>query len=123
MYRLSKEKYSNLLENAITSKYKKTDKHTATNINKDGIKHAKEASITSRIKINGTGNSFITLKEHKENFLNQPTTRLLNPAKKEIGRISKHILQTINTTLSLSKNKNKWVEKYRKRYKLVQKHS
>ena len=36
-----------------------------------------------RIEISGTGNSFITLKDPKENFLNRPTTRLLNPAKNE----------------------------------------
>ena len=100
MYRLSKDQYSNLLQNAITSKYKKTDKRTATNKNKEGIKHAREVNVIDRIEINGTGSSFITLKDHKENFLNGPTTRLLNPAKNEIGRISKHILQNINKTLS-----------------------
>ena len=93
MHRLSKDEYSNLLQNAITSKYKKTDKLTATNINK-------EINVIDRIEINSTGSSFITLKDHKENFLNGPTTRLLNPAKNEIGRISKHILQNINKTLS-----------------------
>ena len=117
MYNLSKEEYSNLLQNAITSKYKKTDKHTATNINKEGIKHAKEATIIDRIEINGTSNSFITLKDHKENFLNLPTTRLLNPAKNEIGGISKRILQNIkskrilqniNTTLSEKIKVNEW---------------
>ena len=100
MYRLSKDHYSNLLKNAITSKYKKTDKRTATNINKEGIKHTREANVTDRIKINDTSSSFITLKDHKENFLNRPTIKLLNPAKNEIGRISKHILQNINKTLS-----------------------
>ena len=53
MYRLSKEEYSNLLQNSITSKYEKTDKNIAININKEGIKHAKEASIIDRIEING----------------------------------------------------------------------
>ena len=42
---LSKEEYSNLLQNAITSKYKKTDKHAATSINKEEIKHGREANI------------------------------------------------------------------------------
>ena len=79
MYSLSKEEYSNLLRNAITSKYKKTNKRTATNINEEGIKHARETNVINRIEINGTGNSFITLKDHKENFLNRPATRLLNP--------------------------------------------
>ena len=108
MYRLSKDQYSNLLQNAITSKYKKTDKRTATNINKEGIKHAREVNVIDRIEINGTGSSFITLKDHKENFLNRPTTRLLNPAKNEIGRISKHILQNINKTLSEEIKVNEW---------------
>ena len=35
MYRLSKEEYSNLLKNAITSKYKKTEKDIAKNINEE----------------------------------------------------------------------------------------
>ena len=66
-------------------------KHKYTATNKEGIKHAAQANIFDSIEIKGKGNSFITLKYHKENFLNQPTTRLLNPAKNEIGGISKHI--------------------------------
>ena len=38
IYRLSKVQYSNLLQNAITSKYKKTDKHRAANISKEGTR-------------------------------------------------------------------------------------
>ena len=106
MYRLSKEEYSNLLQNAITSNYKKTDKHAATHISKEGVKHAKEANI-DRVENHSTDNSFITWKDHKDNFLNRPTTRLLNPGKSEIGRISKHILQNINTTLP-EKKINEW---------------
>ena len=108
MYCLSKEEYSSLLQNAVTSKYKKTDKCAATNINKEGIKHARGANIIDRIEINDTGNSFIILKDHKENFLNRPTTRLLNPVKNEIGRISKHILQNVNKILSEEIKVNKW---------------
>ena len=63
IYRLSEEEYWNLLQNAITTRYKKTDKRTTTNINKEGIKHAREARFIDRIKINATGSSFITLKD------------------------------------------------------------
>ena len=38
MYRIGKEEYPNLLQNAITSKYKKTDKHRAANISKEGTR-------------------------------------------------------------------------------------
>ena len=51
MYRLSKEEYSNILQNTIASKYKKTDKHTVTNVNKEGIKRAREVNIIDIIKL------------------------------------------------------------------------
>ena len=35
--------------------------------------------------------TFITLKDHKENFNNNPTISYMNPAKNELGRISKAI--------------------------------
>ena len=38
IYRLSKVEYSNFLQNAITSKYKKTDKHRAANKSKEGTR-------------------------------------------------------------------------------------
>ena len=53
-------------------------------------------------------NSFVTLKGHKENFLNRPNARLLYPTKNEIGRIRKHILQNINKTLSEELKVNGW---------------
>ena len=40
-------------------------------------------------------NSFITIKDHKENFDNHPTVRLINPTKNELGRVSKLILDKI----------------------------
>ena len=81
MYCLSKKQYLNLLQNAITSKYKKTHKHTATNVNNEGVKYAKETNSIDRIEINAQSNSFITLNTIKKNFLICPTTRLLNSQK------------------------------------------
>ena len=108
MYRLNKNNYQNLLRNAITTTYKKANKNTGTKINKEGIKFAKHADILDKIEINGTGNSFVTLKDHKKNFTNHPTTRLINPSKNEIGRISKHILEKINTELVSKLSVNQW---------------
>ena len=41
--------------------------------------------------------AFITLKDNKPNFDNKPTCRLINPTKAEISKISKQILDRINT--------------------------
>ena len=80
------------MRNAITTSYKKANNIIRTKINKEGIKFAKQANILDKIEINGTSNSFITLKDHKENFTKYPTTRLINLSKNEVGRISKHML-------------------------------
>ena len=38
--------------------------------------------------------SFITLKDHEENFENNPKCRLINPSKTDIGKIAKQILES-----------------------------
>ena len=53
-------------------------------------------------------NCFITLKDHKVNFINHPTTILINPAKNGIGRISKSILDKINICLCEKLKLNEW---------------
>ena len=58
--------------------------------------------------INSKNIFFITLKDHKENFLNNPTVGLINQAKNELGRISKAILDNINKRLCTSLNINQW---------------
>ena len=50
----------------------------------------------------------LLLKDHKSNFQNNPTVRLLNPAKKELSRISKTILGKINVNLCNSLHLNQW---------------
>ena len=37
--------------------------------------------VIKRMETNEDGNSFITIKHHKENFDNHPSVRLINPAK------------------------------------------
>ena len=53
--------------------------------------------VVNRLFANGK-NRFITLKDHKPLFLNNPKVCCLNPAQKEIDRISKSILDRINTS-------------------------
>ena len=87
---------------------KKQIKTMGKKINKEGIKFAKQADILDKIEINGKGNSFVTLKDHKENLTNHPTTRIVNPSKNEIGTISKHILDQINTQFVGKLSVNEW---------------
>ena len=52
--------------------------------------------------------AFISLKDHKENFENNPKCRLMNPAKSDSGKISKSILDKLNTHFQSILNVNQW---------------
>ena len=60
----------------------------------------RDKEVIKRMETNKEGNGFITIKDQEENFDNYPTVRLINPAKTELGRISKLILDKINKNIS-----------------------
>ena len=63
--------------------------------------------------VKANSNCFVIIKYHKENILNYPKVRLINPAKNKLERISKTILDNINMKL-FQATKNQPMEKYGK---------
>ena len=59
----------------------------------------------------GENNCFISLKDHKENFQNNPTVRLINPAKNELGKLSKVVLDKVNKNIRENPQLNQWKNK------------
>ena len=98
-----------MCRNAITSTYKKANENINKRLNKKGKEIVKKSfDIIDRMDINAESNCYITIKDHKENFLNHPKVRLINPAKNELGRISKTILDNINMKLFQATKINQW---------------
>ena len=108
LYKLKKEQYKKILNYTITTTYKKASDDIHTKINTDGKKVMKDKNIVNRMLTNGKNKCFITLTDHKPNFKNNPKLRLFNPAKSEIGRISKNNLDKINHQLRDSLSINQW---------------
>ena len=110
MYRISKEEYNKMRRNAITSTYNKANENIKKRINKKGKEIVKKSfdNIIDRADINAESNCYITIKDHNKNFLNHPKVRLINSAKKELGRISKTILDNINKKLFQATKINQW---------------
>ena len=97
-----------MLKDSITTTYKKVNKKIVKQINLEGKNIVKDKTIANRILVNGHDECFISLKDHKPNFTNNPKTRLINPAKNEIGRLSKSILDKINNKLRNTTRLNQW---------------
>ena len=108
MNRLSKDQYNTPINNSITSTYKKSNSSINKKINISGRNILKYKEVLQRIGINDESNCFITLKDHKENFQNNPSVRLLNPAKIELGRLSKFIIQAVSKELRHKLNMSQW---------------
>ena len=69
---------------------------------------AQELNIDNRTEKIAKQQAFITLKDHKENFANHPTCCLINPAKCELGKVSKQILHNINSKIRKMTKLNQW---------------
>ena len=69
---------------------------------------AEKLELADRIEASAPRDSFITLKDHKPDFINNPTCRLINPCKSEIGIISKNVLDQINHEITQATYVNLW---------------
>ena len=103
-YKLEPCTYNDLLEKNITKSYKKALPETTQAIHKENKDIATKLGIDDRVNATTSKDAFITLKEHKPNFANKPTCRLVNPTKSEIGKVSKKILDRINSAITKKHN-------------------
>ena len=94
-YMMDKEKYEDFLNNNITKDYKKADQNVVDDITKNDKVVASKLEIEDRVYCTTKRASFITLKDHKQNFENNPKFRVINPTKSELGRVSKQMLSEI----------------------------
>ena len=56
---------------------------------------AKELKLDVKIEQFANKKPYVTLKDQKDNFLNSPKCRLINPAKREIGIVVNIILKML----------------------------
>jgi len=53
--------------------------------------------------------AFVTLKDHKENFVSKKPCRLINPSKSEIGIVSKELLEQVINKVTKDSGVNQWI--------------
>ena len=71
-------------------------------------KIAEKVELDDWIEVSASRDSFITLKDHKPDFINNWTCRFINPSKSEVGIISKNILDCINKEVIHATKVNLW---------------
>ena len=113
IYEVSTESYDKLLNDNITKDYKLVEKREGKPdpvkaVDEEARHIAERLGIADRVEIMSRNQAFITIKDHKPNFETNTKCRLINPAKSQIGIISRQILQAMNTELRTKLKLNQW---------------
>ena len=64
--------------------------------------------LDSKIEQFANKKHIVTLKDHKENFLNSPKCRFVGPAESEVGIVSQHYLKNINDNIRRKSKLQQW---------------
>ena len=94
IYETSLNTNNELLHDNITKTYKRGSEDFIDEIDSELKEISNRLGIGDRIERMKKREAFISLKDHKENFENNPKCRLIKPAKSESGKLSKVILDT-----------------------------
>ena len=105
---LEPREVKNLQEKNILKESRKSNANRLKNINLNDKKIAADLNLHNRIHYISLRESFVTIKDHKPDYQNKPTCRLLNPTKTEIGKIRKQILEKINSVVREKSGLHQW---------------
>ena len=95
LYSMPADRYEKLLRDNITKSYRKAPEGMYDKINAEAKELAEDLELDDRMHTLGKAKAFVSLKDHKDNFADKLPCRLINPAKTEMGIVSKRILDGI----------------------------
>ena len=99
IYRFNKTRYEQLMHDNVIKTYKKCNNDKTKTIKIKAKKIASKLKLEDRIQILDDNDAYISIKAHKEGFQDKFSCRLINPSKTDIGKISKQILNKVNTSI------------------------
>ena len=107
-YKVGVEHFEKLIEKSIHNDYKKADEAKVSEIEQEAKLIANKLELGDRIFRTSKMPANVNLKDHKPSFSNNPSVRLLNPCKPNLGKVSKQILSKVISKVKASTNLNQW---------------
>ena len=92
----------------LTKTYKKRNNDKTKTINIKTKEIASKLKLEDRIQILDGNDAYISIKDHQEGFPDKVSCRLINPSKTAIGKISKQIIDKINSSILEKGKVNQW---------------
>ena len=107
-YECTPTDYEKTLKENVTKTYKIGSENMIDDINSELQTIPSDLSTSDRIETMARKEAFATVKDHKENFETNPKYRLINPAKSELGKVSKVILDETNERTRDATESHQW---------------
>ena len=108
-YKMEADDYKTLLKRNVEKECKRGPEDLIDTFNNEDKAVAEKLEITDRmIHQMQMQESFITVKDHKDNFRNNPQCRLVNPCKSELGKVAKQIVEKIVMNVKQKSGLNLW---------------
>ena len=79
-----------MIEKEVNKGYKKATDKILGEIKKEAISLATELGVEDRIFATSENQAYNTIKDHKDDFRNNPKCRQINPCKPGLGKVIKH---------------------------------
>ena len=96
-YQVKNQQYQKLLRENITKTYKRSDDSITIEINKELQDISTKLGIADKIKVMPKQQAYVTIKDH------------INPAKSNLGIVSKQILERINNQVRMASKLNIYI--------------
>ena len=107
-YLVSVDDYRKMMHDDITKIYRKANDDALDDINREAANIAKSLDLDDRIDVFSMQEPFLTVKDHKQSFPARVSTRLINPAKSQMCKISKQLLDNIITQVKAKTGLRSW---------------
>ena len=108
LYAFSKEAYHKKLNENVTSDYKIAAPDETDIVNLKSAEIAKDLNLDKRMHVHTNHEAFITLKDHKDEFMSRPSFRLINPAKSDVGKVAKQLVEDIINRMGEKLKVHQW---------------
>ena len=99
---MEKEDYKKYLKDNITKTYKKSTNSKVNRVDRDAKKVEDKLLMSDKVDQLEKHDKYITVKNYKESFLHNPSFRLINLSKSDIGKVTKANLDQTNKEIASS---------------------
>ena len=107
-YEVDKPTYLKMMTEEVSKDFQKTRRDKVMEMDSKAACVANKLGIADRVMRTKKSEAFYSLKDHKDNFITNPSVRLINPSSQDIGSASRRVLKGMVRKIKQQLELNIW---------------